>query len=167
MSSSLEYLPLFIFVLTLTYKKKRKEGEKDNKKQKTHPTTKRMDAGGRMVIQPVCHRGAGGRGAHSGAQLSSDAPWAVSIRMSAHRTLGSGISSTEFGAAVDTSHAPIGPFQILRYHVTKGKLSGPEGHAEELVNFMWFPRWLDSYKRGKKRKKKKNTQNPTSLFTED
>ena len=56
--------------------------------------------------------------------------------MSAHRTLGSGISSTEFGAAVDTSHAPIGPFQILRYHVTKGKLSGPEGHAEELVNFM-------------------------------
>ena len=72
MSSSLEYLPLFIFVLTLTYK--RKEGEKDNKKQKTHPTTKRMDAGGRMVIQPVCHRGAGGRGAHSGAQLSSDAP---------------------------------------------------------------------------------------------
>lgn len=32
-----------------------------------------------------------------------------------------------------TSHAPIGPFQILRYHVTKGKLSGPEGHTEELV----------------------------------
>lgn len=40
MSSSLEYLPLFIFVLTLTYKKKER-GEKNNKKQKTHPTTKR------------------------------------------------------------------------------------------------------------------------------
>lgn len=81
MSSSLEYLPLFIFVLTLTYKKKKKRGrkkekreKKNNKKQKTHPTTKRMDAGERMVIQPVCHRGARGRGAHSGAQPSSDAP---------------------------------------------------------------------------------------------
>lgn len=31
---------------------------------------------------------------------------------------------------------PLVPFQILRYHVTKGKLSGPEGHAEELVSFM-------------------------------
>lgn len=38
MSSSLEYLPLFIFVLTLTYKKKKK---KSNLKKK-HPTTKRM-----------------------------------------------------------------------------------------------------------------------------
>ena len=101
-------------------------------------------------------RGRGARsGAHSSSSSSSDAPWAVSIRMSVHGTLGSGISGTEFGAAVDTSHAPIGPFQILRYHVTKGKLSGPEGHTEEFINFMGFPRWLYSYKREKRQKKKK------------
>ena len=57
-----------------------------------------------------------------------------------------------------TSHAPIGPFQILRYHVTKGKLSGPEGHTEELVNFMWFPRWLYSYKREKRQTKQNKTK---------
>lgn len=39
MSSSLEYLPLFIFVLTLTYKKKK---NRKAIKKKQHPTTKRM-----------------------------------------------------------------------------------------------------------------------------
>lgn len=63
-----------------------------------------------------------------------------------------------FGAVVGTSHPAIGPFQMLCYHVLKDKLSGPEGHVEELVYFMWFPWWLYSYKREKK--------TPTSLFTE-
>lgn len=38
MSSSLEYLPLFIFVLTLTYKKKKKEKQL---KKKTTPNNKK------------------------------------------------------------------------------------------------------------------------------
>ena len=41
-----------------------------------------------------------------------------------------------FGAVVGTSHPTIGPFQMLCYHVLKGKLSGPVGHVEELVYFM-------------------------------
>lgn len=164
MSSSLEYLPLFIFVLTLTYKKREEKKPIKNRKH-TQQQKEGLDAGERMVIQPVCHRVRRGRGARFGAHSSSssDAPWAVCIRMSVRGTLGSGISSTEFGAAADTSHAPIGPFQILRCHVTKGKLSGPEGRTEELVNCMWFPRWLYSYKREKRQKK----TTPTSLFTED
>ena len=56
--------------------------------------------------------------------------------MSVHSILGSGISSTEFSAAMDTSHVPIGPFEILCYHAIKGKLSGPEGYMEELINLM-------------------------------
>lgn len=95
-----------------------------------------------MVSQPLCDRGAEraaglalGRTAPPPLMPHERSPFVCAV----HGTLGSGISSTEFGAAVDTPHAPLGPFQILRYHVTKGKLSGTEGHTEELVNFMWFP----------------------------
>ena len=97
-----------------------------------------------------------GQGARFGAHSFSSS--GGGICMSVHSILGSGISSTEFGAPVDTSHAPIGPFQILRYNITKGKLSGPEGHREELINFMWFPWWLYSYKREKRREKQTNKQ---------
>ena len=56
--------------------------------------------------------------------------------MAVHSILGSGISSTEFSAAMDTSHVPIGPFEILCYHAIKGKLSGLKEYMEELINLM-------------------------------
>lgn len=52
MSSSLEYLPLFIFVLTLTYKKKKKE--KQLKKNHTQQQKECFDVGEGMVHQPLC-----------------------------------------------------------------------------------------------------------------
>lgn len=54
MSSSLESLPLFIFVLTLTYKKKKEK--KSNEKKKTPQQQKEcFDVGEWMVRQPICH----------------------------------------------------------------------------------------------------------------
>lgn len=73
--------------------------------------------------------------------------------VSVHSTLGSGISSTEFRCCCGHTTCTHWPFQILRYHVTKGKLSGTEGHTEELVNFMWFPWWHYSYKRERRRRR--------------
>ena len=136
--------------------REREEEEEEEKKNTTHPTTKRMFGCWRKHGQPaVCHRGTErAQGSLCSAQLLLyDAPWAVSICMSVHSILGSGISSTEFSAAMDTPHVPIGPFEILCHHAIKGKLSGPEGYVEELINLMWLLWWLHSNK-GKKTKTK-------------
>lgn len=53
MSSSLESLPLFIFVLTLTYKKKKRKALK--KKKKPQQQKEYFDVGEGMVRQPISH----------------------------------------------------------------------------------------------------------------
>lgn len=69
MSSSLEYLPLFIFVLTLTYKKREEKKPIKNRKH-TQQQKECLDAGERMVIQPIFYRGVERAGASLwGAQL--------------------------------------------------------------------------------------------------
>lgn len=91
-----------------------------------------------MVSQPVCD----GCGEGAGLALGRTAPLPLMPREQfPFVCLYTARWDQEFPAQNSvllwtTSHAPIGPFQILRYHVTKGKLSGPEGHREELVNFM-------------------------------
>ena len=138
--------------------REREEEEEEERKNTTHPTTKRMFGCWRKDGQPaICHRGTErAQGSLCSAQLLLyDAPWAVSICMAVHSILGSWISSIEFSAAMDISHVPTGPFEILCYHAIKGKLSAPEGYMEELINLMWFLWWLHSNKREKR--KNKNT----------
>ena len=67
-------LPLFIFVLTLTYKKREREKKKTTKiiKNRKHTQQQKecLDAGERMVIQPIFYRGVERAGASLwGAQL--------------------------------------------------------------------------------------------------
>lgn len=154
MSLSLEYLPLFIFVLTLTYKKKREREKQLKKKKHTQQQKECLNVGEGMVSQPTCHSGmerAWGppwpTGPHPGMPRGM---WAVFHSYVCTQHIGIRSFRHRFGAVVGTSHPTIGPFQMLCYHVLKDKLSGPEGHVEELVYFMWFPWWLYSYKREKK-----------------
>lgn len=89
MSSSLEYLPLFIFVLTLTYKKK-----KEKQLKKTQQQKECFDVGERMLHQPLCHIMYGDwargwllhTGSHPGVPRATGAAF---LRTSGRSTLGS------------------------------------------------------------------------------
>lgn len=135
MSSNLEYPPLFIFVLTLTYKKKK---EKEKQLKKPQQQKECFDVGEGWSISPSVTRWYGDwarerlphAGPHPGVPRGTQA---VVIWTSRHTTLG----IISFDDVMGTSHRTVvGPFQILRYYVTRCKLSGPEGHMERPVYFM-------------------------------
>ena len=138
MSSSLEYLPLFTFVLTLTYKKERQRERKQKTKKHTQQQKGCLDAGESMASQPSVTGVRRGHRVHFGMHSSSSM---MPCELFPSVCLYTAYWDQEFAAQSSVllwthQRVPIGPFEILCYHAIKGKLSGPEGYMEELINLM-------------------------------
>ena len=168
MSSSLEYLPLFIFVLTLTYKKKEEKKTIKNRKH-TQQQKERLDAGERMVIQPVCHRGAEGLGLVLGRTAPPPPPlmprelFPFVCQYTAHW-------DQEFPAqnSVLLWTHPMHPLAPFKYYVIMlqkaSSLDQKDTRRSSLI--LWGFHDDSTPIKGKKEEKNKQTNKNTSLFTD-
>ena len=167
MSSSLEYLPLFIFVLTLTYKKKEKREKKTMKNRKhTQQQKEWMLEGGWSSSPSVTgvREGAGLTLAHSSPLMPRELFPFVCLH-TAHW-------DQEFPAQNSvllwTHHMhPLAPFKYYVIMLQKASSLDQKDTRRSSLILCDFHDDSTPIKGEKREKKKKNTQNPTSLFTED